>query len=224
MILLFLIIAISLLFWIAFFYRHSMRSSTQRSYTVQKVGELLPFIPLGLQGIYLFCFGLAHLIPVSCSLQHLIAGELPWNSKFLFQELEPLLIILTGFLLLGSQYALFKFFQARILSSPALSKWGGFIIGFFMLRYLTLQIQLNLSSNQLDAEPASAVPGLLIAVLLIGSVGISLMPDSENASSLIRIFKKYLYLTYRWMALYVFFVVLLLLPQLLHRLIVFGIT
>lgn len=215
MILLFLIIAISLLLWIAFFYRHSLRSSTQRSYTVQKVGELLPFIPLGLQGIYLFCFGLAHLIPVSRSLQHLIAGELPWNSRFLYQELEPLLIILTGFLLLGSQYALFKFFQARIFSSPALSKWVFFILGFCMLVYQTMLIRLNLYPNHFDSDHASAIPGLLIAVLLTGSVGISLMPDSENATSLIRIFKKYLYLTYRWTALYLFLIVVLLLPQLI---------
>lgn len=215
MTLVFLIIGITLLFWGGFFYRHSLYHAAQRRYTIEKAGQILPFIPLGLQGIFLFCYGLAHLLPLSIGIVNWVTGAVNWGAPLFYDDFYPLLLVCTGMLLISSQYALFQFIRKKYFIRASYSGLFLFILGFYFLENLIPQIRTNISGNHPGTEP-DGIYHILVILLLSISIGTSLIPSFGSGTVVQQIFKKYLRLSYRWLMLYFLCLFVLILPQLLH--------
>lgn len=135
-----IIFIFSLLLWPRYLYIHSLKKHDDRKYFFLTIKKMIPFIPIGLQGIFIFCYAFFKTFPICyqmCSLlEKMITGKIETNIA----DFYALKIIITGSLLVAGNLYLAK------LSTMQKNKSTAFVYKLF-ITIIGLLFLNNLMSN-----------------------------------------------------------------------------
>jgi hypothetical protein len=103
-----LVMLVSVVFWMRYLYVKTLKSKTNRIDAVKQMVEFGIYFPIGLQAIFLFCFALFKIIPLSNELLNFFEGVFFKNKKLELVDFYGLKIIFLGSIIMVLNYALFK--------------------------------------------------------------------------------------------------------------------
>jgi hypothetical protein len=112
-ILLFLICAVAILFWLRFIYLNSLKNAERRNAFASAVAKMFLYIPAGLQGILLFSYILFSPF-LMAAFPQMIFGNFRGHQSDFFSQLLPSGVILAGSLVLT--FNLFLAAKVRMLN------------------------------------------------------------------------------------------------------------
>lgn len=209
-----LIYFLSLIFWMRYLYIRSLSTAEDRKYTVKKIGDLIPYVPLGLQAAFLFCYGLFQTITISIKLSNLFDKAVLRNHAIDHPDLYPLKIMVTGFMIVAITYVSIK--AASLIEdkvSKLLVQAMLFAASLFLLKVLVQNIYVSLQLGLIE-KAAISYHTKYTWVLCLAAAGVLSFANGEWMQR--STFIKYAALASRILLLYCFIALLFALPRIIY--------
>lgn len=134
--------------WFRFFYLRSFRTAEKRGYFLERLLDLVPVVPMGLQAAFLFCFAFAYLPLAGRQLSGLFGRLVLDGHSGKYPDFSSLQIIFSGCLLLTLNYILLR--AAASISNrfiAGLLKGALFFISLILLRNLVENIDVAITTG-----------------------------------------------------------------------------
>ena len=140
-----LILVLSLFFWFRYLYLKSLRTAEDRTYMVQRTGQLLFLVPLGLQAAFLFIYAVVEVYPLADKFSDLFNKWVLQDGEQEYPDLVSLKIICNGSMLAAISYLFYSQVMAvRDAVSALVLKVIFFALNFILLKATVQNIYLAL--------------------------------------------------------------------------------
>lgn len=145
LIILLLIYGVSIILWCRYLYIKSLKKTPDRQHALQRLTDLTLYIPLGLHAIFLFCYGIYEILPLSIKFIDLSNILILKNKEIGYPDLYAFKNILIQTFIMAFIYTLIKAYWS--LSNKAgrwIYQFSLFLVSLFFLKLSVLNMLQSL--------------------------------------------------------------------------------